>query len=107
MSSTEQSDMIPVEVAYATPDKQKIIQLQVSPGTVALDAVKQSGIADVFPEIDLATAKMGIFSTVLGTKGLAGPGEYRLQPQDRVEIYRPLIADPKEVRKKRAEKLTK
>ena len=56
-----------------------------------------------FPEIDLANCKMGIFSQVLGTKGLPEPNVYLLQNRDRVEIYRPLIADPKEVRRRRAE----
>jgi putative ubiquitin-RnfH superfamily antitoxin RatB of RatAB toxin-antitoxin module len=46
---------------------------------------------------------MGVFSQVLGTKGLDEPGSYRLNERDRVEIYRPLIADPKEVRRRRAE----
>ena len=98
---------IDVEVAYATPEKQKIITVRVPSGTVAMDAVKQSGITEEFPEIDLDTAKMGIFSQVLGTKGLAPPDQYVLQMKDRVEIYRPLIADPKEVRKQRAAKLQK
>jgi putative ubiquitin-RnfH superfamily antitoxin RatB of RatAB toxin-antitoxin module len=57
---------------------------------------------DIFPEIDADSDKMGIFSQVLGTKGLEEPAVYQLQPMDRVEIYRPLIADPKEVRRRRA-----
>ena len=63
-----------------------------------------SGIVTEFPEIDLAAAKMGIFGKHLGTKGLAGPEEYLVQPRDRIEIYRPLLIDPKEVRRRRAEK---
>ncbi len=93
-----------VEVAYALPDRQRIVELRVPPGTTALAAVEQSGITEMFPDIDLASAKMGVFSQVLGTKGLSPPNEYVLQPKDRVEIYRPLIVDPKEVRKKRAAK---
>jgi len=95
--------MIVVEVVYGLPEKQKLIQLSVAEGTTAYQAVEQSGILQSFPEIDLTSCKMGIFSQVLGTKGLAGPREYLLQERDRVEIYRPLIADPKEVRRRRAE----
>lgn len=95
---------ITVEVAFALPDKQKIVEVLVEPGTTAYDAVVKSKIVDLFPEIDLEQAKMGIFGQTLGTKGLAGPKEQVLHAGDRVEIYRPLIADPKEVRRKRAEK---
>jgi putative ubiquitin-RnfH superfamily antitoxin RatB of RatAB toxin-antitoxin module len=94
--------MMTVEVAYARPDKQVLKQLSVPHGTTALEAVKQSGVLDIFPEIDADSDKMGIFSQVLGTKGLEEPAVYQLQPMDRVEIYRPLIADPKEVRRRRA-----
>ena len=95
--------MIVVEVVYGLPEKQKLIQLNVPVGTTALQAVKQSGIVQSFPQIDLDNCKMGIFAQVLGTKGLAEPSEYQMQERDRVEIYRPLIADPKEVRRRRAE----
>jgi len=91
---TEQ-DTIRVEVAYALPHKQAIIALDVIPGTTALDAVRRSGITDKFEGIDLENAKLGIFG------GLVSPTQV-LQEGDRVEIYRPLIADPKEVRKARA-----
>ena len=100
---TDNKTMITVEVVYVLPDKQKLIKLDVAAGTTALQAVEQSGIVQSFPEIDLASCKMGIFSQVLGTKGLPGPDAYQLQNRDRVEIYRPLIADPKEVRRRRAE----
>ena len=97
-------DLITVEVAYARPDQQKIIELLVEPGTTAYQAAERSGIVKVFPEIDLDIVKMGIFGQALGTKGLKPPREHELQPGDRVEIYRPLISDPKEVRRKRAQK---
>ena len=97
-------ESIAVEVAYALPDKQKIIPLLVAPGTTALQAVERSGITKVFPEIEIATAKMGIFGQALGTKGLQPPNQHQLVDGDRVEIYRPLMSDPKEVRRKRAEK---
>jgi len=97
-------ETIAVEVAYALPDKQKIISLQVSPGTTARQAVHASNIVGVFPEIDADAATLGIFSHTLGTKGMPSAEDYVLKPMDRVEIYRPLIADPKEVRKQRAAK---
>lgn len=97
------SSMIRVEVAYALPEKQTLLSLSVPAGTTALEAVEQSGILAIFPQIDVNTDKMGIFSQVLGTKGLDDPASYKLRERDRVEIYRPLIADPKEVRRRRAE----
>lgn len=97
-------ETIAVEVAYALPDKQKIIALLVEPGTTAYQAVKRSGITQHFPEIDIDSAPMGIFGQSLGTKGLAKAEAYELQAGDRVEIYRPLKADPKEARRKRAAK---
>ncbi len=97
-------ELITVEVAYALPHKQKIVELLVEPGTTAMQAVERSKIVDVFPEIDIATAKMGLFGQALGTKGTKKAPEYILQSGDRIEIYRPLTADPKEVRRKRAEK---
>lgn len=97
-------EMINVEVAYALPDKQKIVELLVQPGTTATETVRRSGIIKEFPEIDLETAKLGIFGQALGTKGLAKAAEYVMQAGDRVEIYRPLKADPKEARRRRAAK---
>ena len=88
---------IAVEVAYAKPHKQVIIPLQVKSGTSLLEAIKLSGILEQFPEINLNEAKFGIFSKI-------SPPETVLRAQDRVEIYRPLIADPKESRRIRAEK---
>ena len=96
--------MIDVEVAYALADRQQIIQLNVPDNTTAITAVRLSNIVESFPEIDIENATMGIFSQILGSKGLPGPNEYIMKPRDRVEIYRPLMADPKEVRKQRAEK---
>ncbi len=89
------STPIQVEVAYALPDKQAIIELEVAEGTTALQAARQSGITERFDGIDLDNAKLGIFGKVVS------PGQV-LQSGDRVEIYRPLLADPKEVRKERA-----
>lgn len=97
-------DLIRVEVAYALPHKQKIIALLVEPGTTALSAVQRSKISDHFPDLDIATAKMGIFGQSLGTKGLDSADKHVLHAGDRVEIYRPLASDPKDARRKRAEK---
>jgi putative ubiquitin-RnfH superfamily antitoxin RatB of RatAB toxin-antitoxin module len=87
-----------IEVAYATPTKQKIIALHVDVGCTAFDAAVQSGIAAEFDDVDLTAAKMGIFGKSVK------PKEYELRAGDRVEIYRPLVADPKAARKARAEK---
>ncbi|BFM12813.1 RnfH family protein [Simiduia litorea] len=97
-------DLIRVEVAYALPSQQKIIALLVEPGTTAFQAVVRSKITDVFRDLDIETAKMGIFGQSLGTKGMKQAREHELQEGDRVEIYRPLICDPKEARRKRADK---
>lgn len=99
-------ELITVEVAYALPHKQKIVELLVEPGTTAYQAVQRSKIVDFFPEvvIDIDTAKMGLFGQALGTKGLKKAPEYIMQPGDRIEIYRPLTGDPKDKRRKRAEK---
>ena len=96
------TDLINVEVAYALPQKQVLKALAVAPGTTALQAIEHSGILQDFPEIDTNSDSIGVFSQVLGTKGLDEPAQYQLQSMDRVEIYRPLIADPKEVRRRRA-----
>ena len=86
---------IVVEVAYALPDKQAIIELEVPEGTTAIEAARQSGITQKFEDIDLDNAKLGIYAKVISPSQVLHEG-------DRVEIYRPLIADPKEVRKARA-----
>ncbi len=97
-------EMINVEVAYALPDTQKLIELLVEPGTTAFQAAERSGITKSFPEIDLEACPMGIFGQTLGTKGLAPAKQYIMKAGERVELYRPLIADPKDARRKRAEK---
>lgn len=86
---------ITVEIAYALPHQQLIIPVQVLAETTAESAINASGIISKFPEIDLTKNQIGIFGklTRLDTP---------LRHLDRVEIYRPLIADPKEVRKQRA-----
>lgn len=88
-----------VEVAYALADKQRIVALELPVGTTVREAVLQSGLDSQFPGLDLASADVGIFGKVV-TK----PESQALNDGERVEIYRPLIADPKEVRKQRAAK---
>lgn len=84
-----------VEVAYARSDVQMIIPVEVGEGATLRDAIEKSGILEKFPELDIDNVDVGIFGKL---SKLGNP----LKPRDRVEIYRPLIADPKEVRKRRA-----
>ncbi|MNC21149.1 Persistence and stress-resistance antitoxin PasI [compost metagenome] len=98
----DKPDTIAVEVVYALADKQKLLRLSVPYGTNMREAAERSGIAGLFPDLDLATAPMGIFG-----KAVAKPEERVLEEGERVEIYRPLIADPKEARKQRAAKVAK
>lgn len=86
---------IAVEVAYVGEHDQALLAVEADAGLTAREAVERSGILRRFPEIDLGKIKMGIFGK------LAKPDQV-LESGDRVEIYRPLIADPKETRKKRA-----
>lgn len=83
------------EVAYALKDKQVILKVETEQELTALEAVKTSGVLDTFPELVPENLKLGIFGKVTKPDTV-------LQQGDRVEIYRPLIADPKEARKKRA-----
>jgi len=92
--------MIKVEVAYAGVKVQKIISLEVEEGTSVYDTAVLSNIVDVFPEIDIQTIPMGVFG-----KGIRKPKEEIIREGDRVELYRPLVADPKVIRARRAEKL--
>ncbi len=96
------AEQIAVEVAYATPTRQRIISLRVESGTTAKAAVLASGILDEFPEIDVDAQPMGIFSKPLNGKGRPLPDHYVLEAGDRVEIYRPLQIDPKQARLARA-----
>jgi putative ubiquitin-RnfH superfamily antitoxin RatB of RatAB toxin-antitoxin module len=86
---------ITVEVAYAMPHKQALLELKVAVGVTALEAARQSGVSKQFEGVDLDNAKFGIFGKVVSPQQVLCEG-------DRVEVYRPLIADPKEVRKARA-----
>ena len=88
-------EMLSVEVAYALVDDQTLLSIQVRQGATVQDAIQQSGILESYPEIDLSRNKVGVF-------GKLAKLDAALREGDRVEIYRPLIADPKEVRKLRA-----
>ncbi len=93
MSESDNQTMT-VEVAYARPEQQVILEVSLPNGGTIEQAIEQSGILQTYPEIDLATNKVGIF-------GKLSKKTAELKAGDRVEIYRPLIADPKEVRRKR------
>jgi uncharacterized protein len=86
---------IGVEVVYALPDEQRVVKLEVARGTTAGEAVRLSGLLESYPEIDPATARIGIHGRVVTREAVLNDG-------DRVEIYRPLIADPKQARRRRA-----
>jgi uncharacterized protein len=90
------SDKIHIEVVYALPGEQTLLKQPVMSGTTVEDAIQASGILQKYPEIDLKANKLGIF-------GKLTKADVVLRDKDRIEIYRPLIADPKEVRRKRAE----
>ena len=91
----QEARLIRVEVAYARPDEQVIIPLELEEGATVAEAIRQSKIGDRYPEIDLDSNKVGIFGKLARLDSV-------LKARDRVEIYRPLIADPKEMRKQRA-----
>lgn len=88
-------DDISVEVVYALPERQMRVALQVPRSTTAGEAVKMAELPVTFPEIDVARCKLGIFGKLVAADTVLNSG-------DRVEIYRPLTADPKEARRLRA-----
>ncbi|OIN50004.1 RnfH family protein [Pseudomonas azotoformans] len=91
--------MVEIEVVYAAEDRQVLLAVTVPAGTQLRAAVQASGIAVQFPELDLAGCPLGIFGKVV-----ADADTRAVQAGDRIEIYRPLLADPKEVRRLRAAK---
>ncbi len=95
MSDETRGNYLRIEVAYARPDRQTLLKLRVPAGTTAREAVRLSGIRGEFPEIDLDANQLGVF-------GRKVKGETPVQEGDRVEIYRPLRADPREVRRRLA-----
>lgn len=91
------NEKIQIEVVYGLAHKQKLLSLPVTFGVTVEEAILESGIINLFPEIDLSENKVGIWNRAVKLSTV-------LEDLDRIEIYRPLIADPKEVRKRRAEK---
>jgi len=91
--------VIDVEVVYAAIDRQVLLSVTVPAGTTVRAALLKSGICEAFSELDLANCPVGIFGKVI-----ADPDKRPVQAGDRIEIYRPLLADPKEVRRLRAAK---
>lgn len=88
--------MIQVEVVYALPHEQRVLKLVVEQSATVEEIIRTSGILQMYPEIDLAVNKVGIFSRNVKL-------DAKVRDKDRIEIYRPLLADPKEIRRKRAE----
>ncbi len=90
------TDSLSIEVTYALPQRQDSVQLKLSTHSTVQQAIEASGLLQRYPEIDLARNKVGIYGKLIKLDTV-------LHERDRVEIYRPLIADPKESRKKRVE----
>ncbi len=90
------SDQINIEIVYALAHEQTLLRQQLPAGVTVSQAIEASGILDKHPEIDMTKNKLGIF-------GKLTKSDAPLRDKDRIEIYRPLIADPKEVRRLRAE----
>lgn len=88
-------ETIQVEVAFARPERQLILKLEVPRGTTAVEAVRLSGIEEQFPEIEPGKSRIGIF-------GKLCKNDRELNPGDRVEIYRPLLVDPRIARRELA-----
>ncbi|KRP63974.1 RnfH family protein [Pseudomonas orientalis] len=91
--------MVEIEVVHAAVDRQLLLAVTVPVGTSLREAVRMSGIAEQFPQLMLAECPLGIFGKVVADADMRV-----VQPGDRIEIYRPLLADPKEVRRQRAAK---
>lgn len=87
--------LLSIEVAYALPQRQTLLKLEVPVGTTLREAILRSGLAQQHPELDLERISVGVFSRPAVLDDLVGEGA-------RIEIYRPLLADPKEVRRRRA-----
>ncbi len=88
--------MIHVEIVYALPYEQRVLSQMVSEDLTVEEIIVHSGILELYPEIDLKKNKVGIYSRNVKP-------DSKVRDKDRIEIYRPLLADPKEIRRKRAE----
>lgn len=89
------ADPIFIEVVYARPDKQVLRKMTVASGTTAREAIEDARLAEEFPDLVVDETALGVFSRKVAP-------DYVLKPGDRLEIYRPLVADPKESRRRRA-----
>lgn len=94
---SHEEKLVHVEVVYALPKEQKIFKSVVTPDTCVEEIIRQSGVLSAYPEINLKANKVGVFSRQVKLDATVRDG-------DRIEIYRPLVADPKEIRRRRAEK---
>ena len=95
MTSKDSRQNIRVEVVYATSGRQELVSLEMCDGSTLADAITESGLAEMFDNFVVDPSRVGIF-------GQKSTLDQILRDGDRVEIYRPLIADPKEVRRQRA-----
>lgn len=86
-----------MEVAYALRDRQVLLTVELEKGCTVEQAIRRSGILEAFPEIEIARSPVGIFGRIVSL-------DARVRDGDRVEIYRPLIADPKDARRQRAQR---
>lgn len=93
----DKRNMLNIEIAYLTAQQQLVVSLQVTESCTVEEAIQQSGILVQFPEIDLSQNKVGIFSKIVSLNTA-------LQSGDRIEIYQPLLIDPKQARKQRAKR---
>ena len=96
-NSTGNVNLLEIEVVYALPCRQFLRRLKAPSGSTVREAIVQSGVLSKFPEIELESVKVGIFSRPVGLG-------YLLNSGDRVEIYRPLILSPTDARRLRAER---
>lgn len=92
----DDADEIRIEVAYAAPDRQVVKTLRLPHASHVAAAIRASGLLDEFPEIDLAVNRVGVFGELVKL-------DTELRDGERVEIYRPLLADPKQARRRRAQ----
>ncbi|RWU23923.1 RnfH family protein [Pseudomonas alkylphenolica] len=94
--------LLQVEVAYATAEQQWLLTLEVAAGTTLREAVRLSGLAEQVPGLDAEACPLGIFGKVVKEAD-----QQTVVDGDRIEVYRPLMIDPKEVRKQRADKVAR
>lgn len=86
---------IKVRIIYALPDIQRYFNVELEQGSTVLQAIEKSNLLQYYPELDLHSSKVGVYSNLVSL-------DYVVNDGDRIEIYRPLVADPKALRQKRA-----